>query len=638
LLDYEQGKMKMRKIIGYLGIVLLVSAAALAQSVKPKSYIISKEEYYTIDVKANKPSIVAFAQEKKWVGDKEDSFVKGNRINYTASFEDVTDIEAFSVSPRKKKEKVKNIMTEDVEIEDIFYHDMKFKYYFFPSLEEGSETYTSFRKEFRQPHFLDAFYFRDGLDVKNAKLELKVSKNVEIGYVLQGADIDKIQFTTTPDGEFTKYTWQMLDSKPDESFSDAPSRSYYSPHLIFYIKNYKTEKGTQDVVGSIENLYKFYYQTVKDINKKDQTALQHFTLDLIKNINSDFEKTRAIFNYVQSKVNYVAFEDGMGGFIPREAADVFNKKYGDCKDMANLLNEMLKYAGVESYTACIGTRHNNYTYEKVPTPIVDNHMIAVAKINGEYIFLDATGQFTLFPGFTAFIQGKQALLKVDEKNYKIVQVPIIAADENNTNGKMAIAFDGGKLTGTADFRLTGYTKSQFNGYYKSTIDKTDMLKNYLARFINSINTSNIQIAHDDLTQDALEIKYDFSLDKWVKTAGEQLIFKPVLFFPFSDSRIDTEKRKVPLEFQFNKSFDFEYEIAVPEGYKVEFIPGNFNLKTDLIEADMQYTAGGNKIIVRQKIATNVLLLEKAQFDAWNAAIKSITKQYNQNIIFTKAQP
>jgi hypothetical protein len=165
-----------------------------------------------------------------------------------------------------------------------------------------------------------------------------------------------------------------------------------------------------------------------------------------------------------------------------------------------------------------------------------------------------------------------------------------------------------------------------------------MLKNYLARFINSINTSNIQIAHDDLTQDALEIKYDFSLDKWVKTAGEQLIFKPVLFFPFSDSRIDTEKRKVPLEFQFNKSFDFEYEIAVPEGYKVEFIPGNFNLKTDLIEADMQYTAGGNKIIVRQKIATNVLLLEKAQFDAWNAAIKSITKQYNQNIIFTKAQP
>ncbi len=616
---------------------MLIWAATLAQSGKPKSYIISKQEYYTIDVKADKPSIVAYSQEKKWVGDKEDSFVKGNRINYTASFEDVSEIEAFSVSPGKKKEKVKNIMTEDVEIEDIFYHDMKFKYYFFNNLEEGSQTYSSFKKEYRQPHFLDAFYFRDGLDVKNAKLELKVSKNVEIGYVLQGNDTDKVQFTTTPDGEFTRYTWEMQDSERDEMFNDAPSRSYYSPHLIFYIKNYKTTNGIQNVVGSVENLYKFYYQTVKNINKADQTALKNFTLDLIKGKTSELEKTRAIFNYVQSKVNYVAFEDGMGGFIPREAADVFNKKYGDCKDMANLLNEMLKYAGVESYTAWIGTRHNNYTYEKVPTPIVDNHMIAVAKINGEYIFLDATGQFTLFPGFTAFIQGNQALLKIDEQNYKIVPVPVIPATENATVGKVNIAFDGAKLTGKADFALTGYTKSQFNGYYKSTIDKSEMLKGYLSRFISSINTSNIAVSHDDLTTDPLEIKYDFGLDKWAKTVGDQIIFKPVLFFPYSDSRIDTEKRKVPLEFQFNKSFDFQYEIAVPEGYKVEFVPENFSLKTNLIEANMQYTSGGNKVIVRQNISTKVLLLEKNQFDAWNTAIKNITKQYNQNIIFTKAQ-
>ena len=616
--------------------LLLISVALSAQSGKPKSYIISKEQYYTIDVRAGKPSIEAFSQERKWVGDKDDSFVKGDRINYTAAFEDISDIEAFSISPAQKKEKVKNIMTEDVEIENIFYHDMKYKYFFFDRLEEGSQTFTSFRKQFRQPHFLDAFYFRDGIDCRNAKLELNVSKNVEIGYVLQGNDTDKIKFSSQPDGDFTKYTWQMADSPRDEPFNDAPARSYYSPHIIFYIKNYKTENGAQEVVGSIDNLYKFYYQTVKNINKTDQSALKTFTLDLIKNAKTDAEKTGAIFNYVQSKVNYVAFEDGMGGYIPRDAADVFQKKYGDCKDMANLLNEMLKYAGVESYIAWIGTRHNNYTYEKVPTPIVDNHMIAVAKLDGQYVFLDATGQYTIFPGFTPFIQGKQALLKIDENTHKIVPVPVIAAKENNTTGKMQIGFDGGKLTGKAVFALTGFTKSQFNGYYKSTIDKTDMLKNYLSRFINSINTGNIQISGDDLTAQPLEIKYDFTLEKWAKDTGEQLLFKPVLFFPYADSRIDTEKRKVPYEFQFNKSFDFEYEIAVPDGYKVEYIPESFDLKTDLIQANITYTTSGQKVIVKQKIATNVLLLQTGQFEVWNNAIKSITKQYNQNIIFSKA--
>src|SRR5690606_19371744 len=215
----------------------------------------------------------------------------------------------------------------------------------------------------------------------------------------------------TRDGDYTKYIWQMSDSERDELFSDAPARSYYSPHLIFYVKNFKTDKGVQPVVGSVDNLYKFYYQTVDGINKTDQTALKNFTLELIKGLTTDSDKTKVIFDYVQTKINYVAFEAGMGGFIPRDAADVFQKKYGDCKDMSNLRNEMHNYAGVESYTAWIGTRHNNYTYENVPSPIVDNHMIAVAKRDGEYTFLDATGQFTLFPGFTAFIQGKQALLK-----------------------------------------------------------------------------------------------------------------------------------------------------------------------------------------------------------------------------------
>jgi hypothetical protein len=228
------------------------------------------------------------------------------------------------------------------------------------------------------------------------------------------------------------------------------------------------------------------------------------------------------------------------------------------------------------------------------------------------------------------------LLKIDENNYKIVPVPVIPARENSMAGKMTINFEGGKLSGKADFNLKGFSKSQFNGYYKSTIDKTEMLKGYLSRFINSISTSNIEIKNDDLSQNPLGIKYDFSLDKWAKVAGDQLIFKPILFFPYSDSRIDTEKRKVPVEFSFNKSFDFEYEVVIPEGYKLEYKPENFNLKTDLIEAGIEYVASGNKLIIRQKISTNVLLLEKPQFDAWNAAIKNITKQYNQNIILSKA--
>lgn len=609
---------------------------ALGQSSKPKSYVISKEDYYTIDVKSNKPSVVLFSEERKWVGDKDSKLLNQNRIDYTASFEEISDIEAYSISPDSKKEKVRYIETADRQIDEVFYHDMKFKYFYFPNLKDGSETYTSYRKTFRVPQLLDSYYFKDVIDCKDSKVTLKVSNKVEIGYVLRGDDTDLIQFSSTKEGDYTIYTWQLLNSTKVDYFDEAPNPSYYLPHLIFYIKNYTNDTGKQEVLGSIDNLYKYYYNTIKDINKADQTALKTQTLELIKGLTTDSEKAKTIFDFVQTKVQYVAFEDGMGGFIPREAADVFQKKYGDCKDMANLLNEMLHYANIESYTAWIGTRHNNYTYESVPTPIVDNHMITVAKINGQFIFLDATSSFTIYPGFTPFIQGKQALLKIDEKNYKIVPVPIIAPEENNTKGKIQYRFEDNKLIGDAVFELRGFSKTRFLGSFKHAIEKEKNVKEYLTRFIENMTTSGIQIKNDDLSETPLEIKHTFNLEKWVKHVDNQIILKPILLFPFSNDRIDVEKRKIPLEFDFEKSFAFEYDITIPDDYKLEFKPDDFEFSNDLVSAKITYVQKGNKLVVDQKMKINTLLLERRQFTDWNNAIKSITKQYNQNIILSKS--
>lgn len=614
---------------------MLLFFSVNGQNNKPKSYIISKNDYYTFEVKNNNPSIILFSEERKWVGDEENDAIKGNRIDYTDFFEEVFDIDAYSISPEKKKEKVRNIHTEDRQIDEVFYHDMKFKYYYFPNLKDGSETYSSYKKLFKVPQLLDTYYFKDNLDCKDSQITLKVSNKMEIGYVLRGEDSDKIKFSSSKEGDFTIYNWQLVDAKKVELFEEAPSPSYYLPHLIFFIKNYTNDKGRQEVLGSVDNLYKYYYQTVKSINRTDQTLLKNQTLDLIKGLTTEPEKAKAVFDFVQTKVHYVAFEDGMGGFIPREAADVFQKRYGDCKDMANLLNEMLHYAGIESYIAWIGTRHNNYTYEEIPTPIVDNHMIAVAKINGQYVFLDATGQFTIYPAFTPFIQGKQALLKIDENNYKILPVPVIAAEENNINGKIAFHFEENKLVGEAILKLKGFSKTSFVGSLKNSINTEKNLREYLARFIENINTSDIAIKNDDLTPNPLEIKHSFELEKWIKKVDNQILLKPILFFPFSNKRIDVENRKASLEFDYEKSYTFEYEITIPDGYTVEYKPENYEFSNGLLSAKISYAQKDKKLIVYQEMKVNALLIEKKMFADWNAAIKSITKQYNQNIILSK---
>ena len=61
------------------------------------------------------------------------------------------------------------------------------------------------------------------------------------------------------------------------------------------------------------------------------------------------EKVARIYYWVQDHVRYIAFENGLRGFIPHDAGRVYASRYGDCKDMANLLHEMLRMAGVKSY-------------------------------------------------------------------------------------------------------------------------------------------------------------------------------------------------------------------------------------------------------------------------------------------------
>lgn len=616
-------------------ILFLAVFSSNAQSTKQKSYIVEKEDSYEITVKNNSPSIILTSKEIKWVGDKDENTILGNRISYIDSFEKVYDIEAYSISPNKKKQKIGYIGTGDREIGEIFFHDMKFKYYNFLNLEEGSQTYSFYKKEFKKPQFLENYYFKDYLECKSSKIVLKVFKDVEIGYTVQGKFDEKIDFSTQKEGDFTIYTWQLLNAVKEEKENGSPSPSYYSPHLIFYIKNYKTATDTKNVVGSVENLYRFYAETIKDINKEDQNQVKEKTAELINGLTDNNAKAKAIFDYVQSKINYVAFEDGMGGFIPREAASVLQKKYGDCKDMANLLNEMLHYAGIESNIAWIGTRHNNYTYENVPSPIVDNHMITVATIDNKDIFLDATGHYTSFPNVTPFIQGKEALVKIDNEKYRIIKVAVIPADKNKTSGKLKLKFDQNSLSGEADFKLNGFVKTQFISTYKTTTDKDEMLKEYLARFIQNIKTSDIDIKNDDVSQNTLQILYHFELDKWIKKTDNQLLFKPILFFPYSDARINVEERKNPLENDFKKSYDFEYEFAIPEGYSLDFLPENFTFKNDFFQASINYKKLNNTIVIDQKMDMNVLLLEKENFETWNTAIKNITKQYNQNIILVK---
>ena len=387
---------------------LLIGTSLYAQE---KSQIIYKNEILTISNK-NNLEIESFISESRFISKSKNQYEYVINIPFD-SFNEISDIKGFTKNQKSNKKhflfnsEVREFAAEE---ENIFKSDTKIKQFVLPSVEDNSVIEFSYKKKIKQPRFLSSFKFQNPLKTQTSKFVIQCDSNIELGFKLFGEHQDKIQFTKSIQGNTHIYTWLANEIPDFEPEGGMPSELYVQPHLIYYVKTFQKNGKTESLLNNTVALYKWYYSLVKDLNKKDQSSLKNITLNLIKDKNTDFEKAEVIYNWVQQNLHYVAFENGMGGFIPRDAADVHTKLYGDCKDMANLLNEMLKYANLNSNLTWIGTRDKPYTYDEVPTPQVDNHMITNLVLDGKSYFLDATDKFCTFPMPTFHIQGKEALI------------------------------------------------------------------------------------------------------------------------------------------------------------------------------------------------------------------------------------
>ena len=112
---------------------------------------------------------------------------------------------------------------------------------------------------------------------------------------------------------------------------------------------------------SVKDLYG-WYRTVCDSIGNQPSELKEKVAALTNGKKTDAEKIEAIFYWVQDNIRYIAFENGIMGFRPDAAQNVFRKKYGDCKGKANLLKEMLRLAGYDARLTWIGTSDLPYDY------------------------------------------------------------------------------------------------------------------------------------------------------------------------------------------------------------------------------------------------------------------------------------
>ena len=555
------------------------------------------------------------------------------------SFTTLEDIEATTYIPSTGKTvKVDYIETKHEFDDGIFYSDQQTKNFTFPAVTKGAITDLKYKEIIKEPHFLGLFRFGTYAPTKKAVLRIEFPKNLQIGYKEFHTENITVNFKKEETKDSNIYTWTAENVAKYSSEEDAEAALYHLPHIILHIKNY-TEKGkTIPVLNNVNDLYSWYASLAKQVDEKDLQKVYTIAEDIAKKFNTDLEKAEAIYNWVQENITYVAFEDGLGGFIPRGAASVCNNRYGDCKDMANLLYVMLNRVGIPSFRTWIGTRDRPYLYDEVPTPMVDNHMITATIIDKDTIFIDGTDSYVNFGMPSSFTQTKEALIGISPDKFVLKKVPVQPSEKSKAIINTTITFENGSIKASEERILTGYEKVDFVTdylYKKKDNTEEEFLNTTLALGNNKTKYQNIKVSPIESKYKTLTVSFDLLIESYAKTIGSKTILNLNIDRALSKENIDIEKRKYAkkIDHKFQKEYTTTFEI--PAGYKVTSMPKPIKFDGKAYGFSISYEETEGKIIQHKTIYIDTLRIEKEDFESWNTFVKNLIKAYKKSIIIEK---
>ena len=555
---------------------------------------------------------------------------------YHSSFNTLGDWTAYTKLPDNKKLKIANTTTNSSTQNYIFYDDAKATSFDYSGATLGATRHLEYVLQHNDPHLLTPHYFDRYFPVANGELRISFPSSVKIRYVVKGVSADKVQFSESRKKDKTIYTFSVSNFSASPDYPDAPDNSYYATHVVFFIEKVLQNNQWQNFLATPDDLYRFVYPNIKNLNATVSDELKQLTDSVTRTAKNDREKAASIYRWVQNNIKYIAFEDGMEGFVPRDASLICSRRFGDCKDMTSILTAMLRHAGIPAYFTWIGTRDIPYTYEETPLPVVDNHMICTIRLGDELIYLDGTDNGCAFGMPPYSIQGKEAMIGISEKEYKIAVVPVIDKSKNIFTDSTILHVVNNELNGRIRIDMTGYWASELftSTNYRNASENETYFKQRFARGSNKVQFSNWKF-HIDEDRSRAWVTADIVAPGIIKVLDNEIFLNLNLFRWFEHKEIDIPKRNTPIEQDFLNRFFYVTSLKIPEGYKISYLPEGQAYTNDVWGFRMVYKGDARQVSLDQQFDTNQLLMQPHQFESWNKVLENLLPHYKQSTALQK---
>ncbi len=464
-----------------------------------------------------------------------------------------------------------------------FYTDIKQKSFTMPAVEDGciiEYAYEIKNLKLVLPFdFFATFYCQNFYPMEEDIMEIVLPPDIELKY-------KKFNTNLTPQiiSKENKKTYIFTNSKqkeiiPEPRMPSLRDRNTFPQLTVWTLKNWET-------------ISRWYINLVQEQMKSDN-ELTSFTRQLVGDKNTQEEKINAIFNFVSQKIRYVAVLLGPYTHKPHAAYEIFQKRYGDCKDKTILLLTMLKIAGIEGQPALVPA-YSEYFDESVPSLEAFNHIIAVIPSGDKYFWLDATNETAAYNSVPFFRPANVFIINTDG-SYKFIKTPGLDNIKDSSYTEIKYKIDN---EGDADLNCT-YTysgKAAESIRYLYKYSPPEQRKKYFEG--RGISVKELHLSNLTDTQEPFVIKLKGSMKNLAQKPDKNLmVLSNIIQLDSYRDITAANERKYPIVVRSSYQSKENYSYVFPTGFKIKKLPPAFSLKKPFIQRSEKYSFQGTSLEV-----------------------------------------
>jgi len=443
---------------------------------------------------------------------------------------------------------------------------------YFPSLEPGVVIHVAYQYEsaslsWMQDHFAMQFNFQGRFPSLRPRWVVVTPPGKQVQILVRGQGIEHRRQSLGAErvDVFTARDMPMLHAEP----LAVPERERRAMVLLTTVPSWK-------------ELARWQNSLIVDQFESDQ-AIREQTEKLVADAGSVLAKVEALYGFVARKIRYLNHDVGIFGKKPNKAINVFENRFGDCKDKATLLIAMLRLVGIEAAYAGIRTVDRGPVFWQVPHAQT-NHVIAYlpAQPGIEHeLFLDTTAEYNHFLHLPERDQGVRALV-LEGQGYRLVDTPVLPPSASQLLFTADASLEGDDLVMQVRESWSGWLAAWFRSHLNVEGKRREFMAGLLnVRFPGASLSGDHYRGIDDLGKQA-GIDYRLLLPGRARREGKQLRLNLFWFDKLVERMTPRPERHGDVFLPYRAERILRVKLHLPPRVRPLVLPPPVNIDNDLV--------------------------------------------------------